>query len=87
MSDLDLTYHQGYIEAGLTPTFTAQETVFTPALPDEVDIEDFIFEEELAGGDYKTSVHSHKRTWTQTARIFANQLAELQNLDFIAMLQ
>jgi hypothetical protein len=48
LSDLTLKYHNGYVEAGLTPTFLPpSQPVFTPEIPKEYDESDFYFEEIL----------------------------------------
>jgi hypothetical protein len=60
---LDLTYHQGYIEAGLTPSFTAPKEEFVPLVPDEVISDDFVFMETLSMDGYETSSLSDKSVW------------------------
>lgn len=67
LSDLDLTYHQGYIEAGLTPSFTAPKEEFVPRVPDAVNSDDFVFMEILSMDNYETSSLSDKSIWAQTA--------------------
>lgn len=43
LSDLELIYHEGYIEAGLTPKFTQPATVFVPSPPAPIASDDFLF--------------------------------------------
>ena len=63
LSDLELTYHEGYIEAGLTPTFLAPETPFVPQIPDAVPSDDFAYQETLDASAYDARPINDVTVW------------------------
>lgn len=87
LSDLVLKYHDGYLEAGVTPTFLppAEEVLgvfntFTPAVKSDPYNDTDVFEEWLdEGGNYSSDVI---RDYSLT-EIFGNQIQIFREIPFI----